>query len=149
MNPEPAPGTAARTLYARVGGFAFFEHLVDVFYDGVAGDAVLLALYPEAPDLGGARHRLTLFLAQYWGGPPCYNAERGQPQLRLRHLRFPIGTTERDHWLAHMTAAVDVAVGELDEKIADGVRVELLGYFAPTAEHLRNDTGLPISSKRV
>jgi hypothetical protein len=23
---------------------------------------------------------------------------------------------------------------------------ELMGYFRPTAEHLRNDTGLPISS---
>ena len=47
---------------------------------GVATDAVLLPLYPEAPDLRGARHRLTLFLAQYWGGPTTYNDERGHPR---------------------------------------------------------------------
>ena len=36
----------------------FFERLVDAFYRGVAIDEVLLPLYPEAPDLTGARHRL-------------------------------------------------------------------------------------------
>jgi hemoglobin len=74
------------TLYAAAGGMAFFERLVDAFYDGVATDDVLLPLYPEAPDLTGARHRLTLFLAQYWGGPTTYDEERGHPRLRMRHL---------------------------------------------------------------
>ena len=55
---------------------------------GVATDEVLLPLYPEAPDLTGARHRLTLFLAQYWGGPHTYDDERGQPMLRMRHMPF-------------------------------------------------------------
>jgi hemoglobin len=36
----------------------FFERLVDVFYEGVATDDVLLPLYPEQPDLVGARHRI-------------------------------------------------------------------------------------------
>ena len=79
-------------MYERVGGRAFFARLVDTFYDGVAGDDVLAPLYPEHPDFTGARHRLTLFLVQYWGGPTDYAAERGHPQLRMRHLRFPIGT---------------------------------------------------------
>lgn len=134
---EPAP------LYERVGGSAFFERLVDAFYDGVAVDPVLLPLYPEAPDLVGARHRLTGFLVQYWGGPATYSDERGHPRLRMRHLPFHIGAAERDHWLTHMAAAV--------ERVADDpdVAAELLGYFVPAAEHLRNDTGLPISSRRV
>ena len=46
----------------------FFEALVGRFYEGVETDPILRPLYPE-PDLAGARHRLTLFLAQYWGGP--------------------------------------------------------------------------------
>ena len=46
----------------------FFERLVGRFYDGIATDPVVRPLYPEE-DLAGARHRLTLFLAQYWGGP--------------------------------------------------------------------------------
>ncbi|MFT4774805.1 MAG: hemoglobin, partial [Ilumatobacter sp.] len=63
---------AAPSLFSRVGStdeerVAFFERLVDAFYEGVATDDVLLPLYPEQPDLTGARHRLTLFLAQYWG----------------------------------------------------------------------------------
>ena len=64
-------------MYERVGGARFFERLVDTFYDGVANDEVLLRLYPEAPDLTGARHRLTLFLIQYWGGPTTYSTSAG------------------------------------------------------------------------
>jgi hemoglobin len=136
------------TLYERVGGARFFERLVDAFYDGVAGDEVLLRLYPEAPDVTGARHRLTLFLVQYWGGPTTYSLERGHPRLRMRHMRFHIGREERDRWLTHMGDAIDSATAELGEPLAAEVRAELLGYFVPAAEQLRNDTGLPISSPR-
>jgi hemoglobin len=134
----------APTMYTRVGGRAFFERLVDEFYDGVAGDEALAAIYPEHPDFSGARHRLTMFLVQYWGGPADYAAERGQPKLRLRHMRFPIDAEARDRWLTHMRHAVEVATADLDggAEIAD----ELLAYFRPTAEHMRNDTGLPITS---
>jgi hemoglobin len=132
------------TMYERVGGREFFTRLVDAFYDGVAGDDVLAPLYPEHPDLSGARHRLSLFLVQYWGGPTEYSAERGHPRLRMRHLRFAIGTAERDRWLAHMTRAVETTTRELAD--GDEIAAELLAYFRPTAEHLRNDTGLPITS---
>jgi hemoglobin len=137
-----------RSLYERVGGMPFFERLVDRFYDGVAGDPDLLRLYPDAPDLRDARHRLTLFLAQYWGGPTTYSEERGHPRLRLRHMRFPIGPAERDRWLHHMTAAVEASSAELAPPEDEAVRSELLGYFVPAAEQLRNDTGLPITSAR-
>ena len=136
------------TLYDQVGGAAFFEQLVDAFYDGVATDPVLLALYPEAPDLRGARRRLRLFLVQYWGGPTTYSDERGHPRLRLRHMPFHIGPEERDRWLTHMAAAVEVATAGLGEPLAADVRAALLGYFVPAAEQMRNDTGLPISSSR-
>lgn len=94
------------TLYDRAGGMPFFERLVDRFYEGVAYDDVLRPLYPEA-DLAPARRRLTLFLAQYWGGPTTYSRERGHPRLRARHFAFPIGGPERDRWLHHMRAAID------------------------------------------
>jgi hemoglobin len=134
------------TLYERVDGQPFFERLVDVFYEGVATDPVLLPLYPEAPDLTGARHRLTGFLVQYWGGPTTYSDERGHPRLRMRHMPFHIGPAERDHWLGHMATAVEQVCAETDA--GDEVAAELLAYFVPAAEHLRNDTGLPISSAR-
>ncbi len=131
-------------MYERVGGMPFFERLVDRFYQGVATDEVLLPLYPEQPDLTGARHRLTLFLAQYWGGPHTYIEERGHPRLRMRHMPFRIGTMERDRWLLHMAAAVEAMCAELPD--GDDVAATLMAYFVPAAEHLRNDTGLPITA---
>jgi hemoglobin len=137
------------TLFDVVGGEPFFRRLVDEFYDGVAGDEVLVRLYPEAPDLSGARDRLRGFLVQYWGGPTTYSDERGHPRLRLRHLPFHIGREERDRWLEHMSAAIDAATAELpDPDVGRAVAQSLSGYFHPAAEQLRNDTGLPISSVR-
>jgi hemoglobin len=119
------------SLYERAGGMAFFEGLVGRFYAGVAGDPVLRPLYPE-PDLAGARHRLTLFLAQYWGGPTTYDQERGHPRLRMRHAPFAIGPAERDRWLAHMREAMT------DLAPADDVAAELDRYFEMAAEAMRN-----------
>ena len=128
---------AVPPLYERVGGMRFFERLVDAFYDGVATDQVLLPLYPEQSDLTGARERLTLFLAQYWGGPQTYMEQRGHPRLRMRHMPFRVGPLERDRWLVHMSAAVERTC--IDERVVDGVSAELMAYFVPAAEHLRND----------
>ena len=120
------------SVYERVGGMAFFEALVDRFYEGVADDPVLLPLYPEPHDLAPARRRLTLFLGQYWGGPGDYSDERGHPRLRMRHAPFSIGGEERDRWLMHMRAAV----ASLDPP-ADIERA-LLDYFDMAAESMRN-----------
>jgi hemoglobin len=119
-------------VFERVGGIAFFERLVDRFYDAVEGDPVLLRLYPNPDDLSAARRHLTLFLAQYWGGPTTYSDERGHPRLRMRHAPFAIGPEERDHWLAHMRAAVAAVDPEPE------VRKALEEYFAIAAESMRN-----------
>jgi hemoglobin len=119
-------------LYDAVGGMAFFEALVDRFYEGVATDPVLLRLYPEPDDLAPARRRLTLFLAQYWGGPSHYSEERGHPRLRMRHAPFTIGIEERDRWLVHMRAAI----ASLDPP--DDIARALGDYFDMAAEGMRN-----------
>jgi len=123
--------TDPQTLYHRAGGSPFFEALVGRFYDGVETDPLLRPVYPE-PDLAGARHRLTLFLIQYWGGPTTYDQERGHPRLRMRHAPFAIGAEERDRWLVHMRAAV----AELAPR--DDVAAELERYFTMAAEAMRN-----------
>ena len=120
-----------RSLYERVGGMPFFQRLVARFYAGVAGDPPLRALYPEE-ELDGAQHRLTLFLAQYWGGPKTYQEERGHPRLRMRHVPFAIDAPQRDRWLLHMRAAL----AEMD--IAPDDAQELDRYFAFAAESMRN-----------
>jgi hemoglobin len=135
---------AAPSLFVRAGGTEFFERLVDAFYRGVAADEVLAPLYPDAPDFGPAARRLSLFLQQYWGGPTTYLEERGHPRLRMRHFPFHVGPLERDHWLSHMAVAVDEVCA--DHPDGEELAAELMAYFVPAAEHLRNDTGLPITS---
>jgi hemoglobin len=94
------------SFYDQVGGMPTFRKLVDAFYRGVAADDVLKPMYPE-DDLGPAAERLTLFLAQYWGGPTTYSENRGHPRLRLRHQPFHVNPDARDRWLSHMRVAVD------------------------------------------
>ncbi len=120
------------SLYDAAGGMPFFESLVDRFYAGVASDPVLLAVYPDPDDFAGARRRLTLFLAQYWGGPRTYDAERGHPRLRMRHALFAIGPAERDAWLAQMNAAI--ASVDAPSEVAGRLR----DYIEMAAEAMRN-----------
>ena len=120
-----------QTLYDAAGGMPFFEALVGRFYEGVAADPVLRPLYPEA-DLAGARHRLTLFLVQYWGGPRTYDEERGHPRLRMRHVPFAIGPAERDAWLRLMGDAIDAAAA------TPAVAERLHAYIEMAAEAMRN-----------
>lgn len=118
------------TLYDAVGGMPFFEGLVARFYEGVADDQSLRPIYPD--DLGPSTRHLTLFLAQYWGGPTTYDAERGHPRLRMRHAPFAVGPRERDRWLYHMRAAMDAM------EPPEPARRALLEYFETAAEAMRN-----------
>ena len=120
------------TVFEAAGGMPFFEALVDRFYEGVASDPELLRLYPTPDDLADARHRLTLFLGQYWGGPSTYNDERGHPRLRMRHAPFAIGPDERDHWLVAMRAAITSM--DPPEPVAQALHE----YFDMAAESMRN-----------
>lgn len=134
MSVSITPGGADGPLYVRVGGEEYFRRLVDAFYRRVADDPVLLPLYPEQPDLSGAKDRLTLFLMQFFGGPTTYSDTRGHPALRMRHSPYPIAEIERDAWLTHMSAAVD------EVETAEVERGELLEYFHRAAHHLQNAT---------
>jgi hemoglobin len=119
------------TLYERAGGMPFFERLIGHFYAAVATDPILRPIYPE-DDLGPAQRRLTLFLAQYWGGPRTYDDERGHPRLRMRHAPFAIDLGARDRWLTLMRAAVAA------ESPPPDVAAELDVYFEMAAEAMRN-----------
>ena len=126
-------------LYDVVGG-GFFVTLVDRFYDGIEGDPVLLPLYPDEGDTTGARERLAMFLAQYWGGPHEYMEKRGHPMLRARHNQWTIGQIERDRWLVHMLSALESTVAELplDQQARDGILGQVATYMVNAAGHMRN-----------
>jgi hemoglobin len=119
------------TFYDAVGGHPTFVALVKRFYEGVASDPPLRAIYPEE-DLGPAELRFRAFLEQYWGGPTTYSQERGHPRLRMRHAPFPVTPALRDRWLTHMRDAVD----SLD--ITSAQRQELWSYMERAAYSMVN-----------
>ena len=118
------------SFYERVGGEPTFRALVDRFYEGVAEDPPLRAMYPEE-DLGPAADRLRLFLEQYWGGPHT-SETRGHPRLRMRHAPYAVTPDQRDRWLRHMLAAVDtLALPEQED-------AELREYLVRAAQFMIN-----------
>lgn len=127
-------GPDAPTAYERMGGHDTFVRLVDAFYEGVAGDEPLRALYPEE-DLGPAADRLRMFLEQYFGGPNTYSETRGHPRLRMRHASFAVTPDQRDRWLRHMLGAAD------DIALAEPENTELRSYLTYAAEFMVNAQG--------
>lgn len=119
------------SFYDEVGGAETFDRLVARFYEGVAQDAPLRALYHEE-DLGPAQRRLRMFLEQYFGGPKTYSEERGHPRLRMRHVPFAVTLDMRDRWLRHMIEALDSL--NLPEAHAEAMR----DYFIRAADMLVN-----------
>ncbi|HQV91758.1 MAG TPA: globin [Phycicoccus sp.] len=124
------------SFFEEVGGAATFHRLVEVFYESVALDLPLRALYPEE-DLGPAERRLRMFLEQYFGGPKTYSEERGHPRLRMRHIPYAVTLDQRDRWLRHMVGALDTVIAEgapVDEAHADAMK----DYFVRAADMLVN-----------
>ena len=118
-------------FYEAIGGEPAFRGIVARFFEQVATDPILRAVYTD-DDLGPAEDRLGLFLMQYWGGPTTYSDERGHPRLRMRHAPFTIGVRERDAWLRAMRVAVDEA------GLAAPRREQLWSYLESTANHMIN-----------
>jgi hemoglobin len=128
--------TTEMSFFEAVGGEETFRRLTRRFYQGVAADPMLRAVYPSK-DLGPAEEHLRLFLIQYWGGPGTYSERRGHPRLRMRHVHFAIGEAERDAWLRHMRTALD----ELD--LDEAHDAQLLDYLVMAAQSLVNQPSGP------
>ena len=123
------------SVFDMVGGHAAFTTLVDAFYEGVAQDEYLIAMYPEGRELEGAKHRLQTFLEQYFGGPATYQKERGHPRLRMRHAQFRIDTAARDRWLELMGNAM----ATIDkEQLPDAHRAAMWEHMERVAQMLVN-----------
>ncbi|NCG22331.1 MAG: hypothetical protein GWP91_25215 [Rhodobacterales bacterium] len=121
-----------QTLYDAVGGTPVITRLVDRFYDHMATDEHAADIRSMHEDLKVSRHRLTLFLTMWMGGPRTYIEKRGHPRMRARHMPFPIGRADAVAWLTCMKAA-------LKEEIDDvALQNQLLSAFAGIADHMRN-----------
>lgn len=125
--------TEQTTPYELLGGEAGVRELVNRFYDYMdsEGDAQGIRAM-HAKSLRGSREKLFLFLSGWLGGPDLYMAKYGHPRLRMRHLPFAIGTSERDQWMACMRKAL------ADMRISEELRAALANAFQSTADHMRN-----------
>lgn len=124
------------TPFELLGGDAGIRRLVERFYD-------LMDSSPEAADvralhaqsLKSARQKLYLYLTGWTGGPPLYEEKYGHPRLRMRHLPFHIGTTERDQWLWCMDKALS------EQEMPETLRAHLTERLHALADHMRNQAG--------
>ena len=117
------------TLYQVIGADKLHA-LVDEFYSRVKQDPLLAPIFPE--DLTETARKQKQFLTQFLGGPNLYTQEHGHPQLRFRHLRFPITRKHAEAWLHNMYNAMK-ATG-LDEEI----REQIFARLTLTAYHMVN-----------
>ncbi|ADE11498.1 group II truncated hemoglobin [Sideroxydans lithotrophicus] len=124
-----------RSHYERIGGEAKVRELVQRFYH-------LMDELPEAhgvrkmhgASLKGSEDKLFMFLSGWMGGPQLFVEKFGHPALRMRHMPFAIGKTERDQWLLCMGQALDEVVEE------EALRNELKAAFIKVADFMRNQS---------
>ena len=119
----------SQSIYGLIGEEQI-RQLTSFFYEEVAKNDPLRALYPE--DLAAAENRLFLFLVQVFGGPGTYTEQRGHPRLRMRHLKWQIDATMRDHWMNAMLKALDKL--KLDQNVKEAMQ----SYFVKAANHMIN-----------
>lgn len=130
---------ALPTLFDEVGGMETFDTLVRHFYEGVRTDELIWPMYPQ-DDLEGAIWRLSHFLAQYFGGPAEYSAQRGHPRLRMRHAPYAITPAAAERWLVHMRHALEIT------ELSPLHRAQMLDYCERAAHMLINCTPEPATS---
>lgn len=121
------------TPFDRLGGEDGLRRLVDRFYeamDTLPAARAIRAMHPA--DLGESRRKLWMFLVGRLGGPPLYEAERGHPRLRARHLPFAVDSAAAEAWMACMDVALDELVADVQ------LRTELRAFLAQVADHMRN-----------
>lgn len=124
------------TVYEALGGADGLHRLVDRFYelmDELPEAYAARRIHPES--LAGANESLFEFLSGWFGGPKLYIEKKGHPRLRMRHLPYAIGPTERDEWMLCMRTALT------EQMAGETLRAGLLKAFGDMAEHMVNTDG--------
>lgn len=122
-----------RTHFERIGGEAKIRELVQRFYhlmDELPESHGIRKLHPES--LKGSEDKLFMFLTGWMGGPQLYVEKFGHPRLRMRHITFPIGESERDQWMMCMNQAMQDVIED------KALRDELTAALYKTADFMRN-----------
>jgi hemoglobin len=98
--------TEPPSLYEWLGGMPALEKLTAVFYARVPQDAILAPVFGrmsrEHPQ------HVAEFLAEVFGGPKTYSAERGgHPAMIRHHLSRSLTQEQRRRWLELLLACAD------------------------------------------
>ncbi|MFW5439940.1 MAG: group II truncated hemoglobin [Methylophilaceae bacterium] len=130
-------GTNKSTFYELLGGDVSgketVKQLVETFYDVMDSDPKAAGLRAiHSVDLTDAREKLFMFLTGWSGGPQLYIERYGHPRLRVRHMPFAIGESERDQWMYCMISAMH-KIG-IEEPLLTKLSIQLYGV----ADIMRN-----------
>lgn len=101
----PQGAGPSREIYPLMGEANLFKMCED-FYR-LLEKSEIRPMFPE--DMPEASQKLASFLAQICGGPPLFNQRFGQPMMRMRHIKFPIGERERQVWLTNFKQTLEGA----------------------------------------
>jgi len=112
---------SGQTPYDFIGGESAIRGLVDRFY-------FYMDILPQAQgiramhqvNLATAKEKLFKYLSGWLGGPNLYVEEYGHPMLRMRHLPFKIGESERDQWMLCMNKAL--AETPMDPRLRENIQ---------------------------
>ncbi|MEU8241151.1 group II truncated hemoglobin [Actinoplanes missouriensis] len=117
-------GGAVPTLYDWAGGAPAFERLTERFYQRVAGDELIGPLF-AGMDPAHPQH-VAMWLAEVFGGPERYTAERGgYAHMLAHHLGKAITEPQRRRWVSLLLDAADEVALPDDPEF----RAAFLGYI--------------------
>jgi truncated hemoglobin YjbI len=114
-NPPGYRPFAGTGLFARIGGQATVDRLVDLLYDGFETDRALRPLFGR--DLTQDRANQKVFFAQWLGGSHRYS-ERSYSGLVHRHESVPITRAAAGRWLHHFRQALTRTVASEADRTA-------------------------------
>jgi len=121
------------THYERIGGAEKVRALVQRFYhlmDELPESHGIRQMHPAS--LQGSEDKLFMFLSGWMGGPQLYVEQYGHPRLRMRHINFSIGESERDQWMMCMNQAMDDVIED------EALRTELSAALYKVADFMQN-----------
>jgi hemoglobin len=129
--PPAVAVVATNPHYARLGGGAAVERLVEAFYRHMGREPQAAGIWAmHRRELRHIQDVLVAYLCEWLGGPKLYSPQRGAPRLGRVHAAFAIGPAERDAWMLCMDRALD----EVSDDAA--LKGELHRAFFKVADHL-------------
>jgi hemoglobin len=131
---RPFPGG---DLFARIGGRAAIDTLVDGLYDGIEVDPALRPLFGR--DLATERESQKRFFTDWLGGEGNY---RPYLPLKHRHDLLPITRALAGRWLVHFGGSLEVAVSDVDARRAIYRQARLLARALVNEEEVVREPSL-------